>query len=978
MVGRRLKRGTGTFAFGRCDTFGQSGPAVSARPWRSGPSGRDRAYLVSQPPRQVTGHPVRGKRTVLVMGEATDKPTHGGMETPARVAKAGEGLDAGSSSADRTLPEDPHAVRLGAGVGPSVSAVLLLGLAVLMTAGAAWLAWHAHRRGAIREKIRQCTALCRGLCMVLERRGGADIANLDSLWRALQPPDNAAFLCVIGRGGRLRFHSRRPDRLGTRVSSVRVGDDDGAQRTVGDLLAAEASWSGVNVNFSGQRQIACYSYCRPIESLIVVHLPMSAVDSEVWEFARPWMVMLGVVGAGLLPLVTLLVMGWRHREWRSVQTLVRQLRHHGEVVHDRVTELETLYRAAPVGLCRLSPDLRIERVNDHLCALAGLDEGVVGQFLATVAPRLHALLAETCLYVMRTGQAVTDDLRQWRVNGEQRTVLISCVPLRLRRGSPTAADGDRVSPPLAGVNCVVHDVTELKKVERKLREQIEINELMLNTTLDGYILADDRGQLVEVNPAYCRMVGYGRDELLRMNITELEAALTPEQVAEKIQRMLAAGAARFETAHLHKDGHSVWLDVSISILRLSGRPPLVAAFVRDVTNEKRVTAELRQSEARFRSICDVSPTGVVLFDEAGRVVYRNDRAVDFWPNLVGDSSERFDWTSNLPEGERGEARIAWDAAVRNGKPYRRHGVTRRPHEEPVWWTFTAAPILIDGKHAGHVGAIADVSDRVRREKELQRLNVILERRIEERTRELAERHADLEALVHSMSHDLRAPLRGMYGFAKALLDDCGSRLDDRGREYARYIVWAAEHLDQLIQDLVRYNRIVRKELLVEDVDLDQAVRDALQRLQDEIRASGAEIHVRQPLGVVRGHRSTLEQILSNLISNAVKFVNKGTRPNVEIRSEKRDNDFLRVIVADNGIGIAPEHHQRIFHVLERLHGVESYPGTGVGLAIVQRAVERLGGRVGVESALGQGSRFWFELPIGGTHDERTESAGDVG
>ncbi len=261
---------------------------------------------------------------------------------------------------------------------------------------------------------------------------------------------------------------------------------------------------------------------------------------------------------------------------------------------------------------------------------------------------------------------------------------------------------------------------------------------------------------------------------------------------------------------------------------------------------------------------------------------------------------------------------------------------------------------------------------------LERLNIVLEKRVRQRTRELAERNADLETFVHSMSHDLRAPLRGMYGFARAILEDCGERLDARGREYAEYIVWAAEHLDQLIQDLLRYNQVIRKRLVHEDVDLDQTVENVLGRLRDVLEQAAAHVEVRKPLGCVRGHGSTVEQILFNLVENAVKFVQNNNRPVVEICSEIRENQWVRVRVIDNGIGIAPEHHRRIFRVLERLHGVETYPGTGVGLAIVQRATERLGGRVGVESEPGKGSCFWFELPMSESGRGRRGAAMDAG
>jgi signal transduction histidine kinase len=231
--------------------------------------------------------------------------------------------------------------------------------------------------------------------------------------------------------------------------------------------------------------------------------------------------------------------------------------------------------------------------------------------------------------------------------------------------------------------------------------------------------------------------------------------------------------------------------------------------------------------------------------------------------------------------------------------------------------------------------------------------------VRERTASLETANSQLESFAYSVSHDLRAPLRGMHGLADALLEDYGDVLDERARDYARRIVAEAKTLDQLIQDLLAYSRLTRIDVAIEPVEVGQVVEAALHNLDEDIRTKHASVEVASELPRVRANRAVLTQVLTNLISNAVKF--NGATPAVRVRAENVDG-AARIWVEDNGIGISPKHHDRIFRAFERLHGVEEYPGTGIGLAIVHKGIERLGGRVGVESSEGQGSRFWFELP----------------
>jgi len=239
------------------------------------------------------------------------------------------------------------------------------------------------------------------------------------------------------------------------------------------------------------------------------------------------------------------------------------------------------------------------------------------------------------------------------------------------------------------------------------------------------------------------------------------------------------------------------------------------------------------------------------------------------------------------------------------------------------------------------------------------------RKSEEQYRELAERlrqvNGELEAFTYSVSHDLRAPLRAMQGFAHALLEDCLDALGPDGQEYARRIAAAARRMETLISDLLAYSRLSRSELELGPVDLDAVVMDVLEQLDPGLREKGARVEVERPLPVVHGHSATLFQVVSNLVINAVKFVAPAVSPHVRIHADPPAEGLVCLWVDDNGIGIEPQHHERIFMPFERLHGSDTYAGTGIGLAIVKKAMERMGGRAGVQSKAGAGSKFWVKL-----------------
>ncbi len=303
-------------------------------------------------------------------------------------------------------------------------------------------------------------------------------------------------------------------------------------------------------------------------------------------------------------------------------------------------------------------------------------------------------------------------------------------------------------------------------------------------------------------------------------------------------------------------------------------------------------------------------------------------------------------------------------------------------------------LLISGLHQHELTAEAvklnarlekEIAERKRAESALHEANdrlaeqaANLERLVAERTEKLRETVGELEGFSYSIAHDMRAPLRGMQGFARILLDEHAGQLDSHARGYLERIASSASRMDLLIQDVLNYTHVLRGDALLTAVDLDRLVRDIIATYADW-QSPKAQIQVDGTLPVVIGHEGFLTLCISNLLSNAVKFVAPGLTPRVRIWAERlpqspgelgqaleavgRDGPIIRVWFENNGIGIAPKDRERVFRMFERINPTDKFEGTGIGMTIARKAVERIGGRIGFESE-GVGSKFWIELKKG--------------
>ena len=517
-----------------------------------------------------------------------------------------------------------------------------------------------------------------------------------------------------------------------------------------------------------------------------------------------------------------------------------------------------------------------------------------------------------------------------RKNGHPVEVSLTHSPIKDRQGT------------IVGVSKIVRDITERKRAEAAMREALAT----LDATVDGAFIFDPQTlRFSYVNEGAVRQVGYSREELLRMTPLDIKPEFDEPRFRAMIAPLVsgAESAHSFTTVHRRKDGVDVPVEINLQCVEAGTAHVRLIAIVRDITERK-------WAEEKFRRVVEGASDAILLVNQKGTIVLVNVQAERLFgyvrEELVGLPIEIL-----VPARFRGAH--SGHRAVFFADPETRVmgagrdlcGLCKDGREIPI--EIGLSPIETEeGRMV--LSSIIDISERKRAEEEIRRRGYLL-----------AAANKELEAFSYSVSHDLRAPLRSIDGFSQALLEDCADRLTKQGTDYLSRIRAASQRMGQLIDDLLKLSQATRAELQCEPVDLSALALGSA----DEVRKiwPGRQVELVVAPGLrAQGDPRLLWIVFDNLLGNAWKFTSKQERAAIEVGAKSHDGTTA-YFVRDNGAGFDMAFADKLFGAFQRLHAMTEYPGTGIGLATVQRIVVRHGGRVWAESQVGQGATVYFTL-----------------
>lgn len=561
---------------------------------------------------------------------------------------------------------------------------------------------------------------------------------------------------------------------------------------------------------------------------------------------------------------------------------------------------------------------------------------------------------------------------------------------------------------LLGVVMVFRDVSEQRAAElarRRLAAIVEdSDDAIISKGLDGIITTWNR--------AAERIFGYAAVEAVGQPIGILIPAERQDEERD-ILALLQRGerVEHFETIRKTKEGRDINVSLTISLMKdAEGRVIGASKIARDITERKRVEQSLRETGARNSAILESALDAIIVIDHESKVLEFNPAAEKIFgfsrSQILGQPMAEF----IIPERFRARhyQGLAHYLATGEGPVLRKRLELSALRVNGAEFPAELAILPIPGSNPPtFTGFLRDLTEVKRTQEALQqaredllKANRSLESTVDRRTASLQRSLKSMETVLYTIAHDLRSPNRSMEGFAQLLAREYSSKLDDTGRSYIKRISDAALRNDGLICDLLEFGRLAHAELPMTNVDLGRSVQRALQDLQEQIQAKKAAFELGDKWPLVWANESVLNQILTNLLTNALKFVAPNCSPRVRIWAEtispsdahaslapvpavsKIQNEdaaeAVRLFVQDNGIGISAEMQGRLFQPFQRGTADPHYQGTGMGLAIVQKGAERLGGQVGFASAPGQGASFWVDfLPARAVPSNRANDQSNI-
>ena len=511
---------------------------------------------------------------------------------------------------------------------------------------------------------------------------------------------------------------------------------------------------------------------------------------------------------------------------------------------------------------------------------------------------------------------------------------------------------------------VIRDITERLAAEQALRKNEEQYRSVVENSQEGIFIIDDAFRILYANDELSRISGYSREEILGRNFQIFLDDESKNLVADRYLRRQRGESLppRYEIKVVRKDGERRHAELSSAIIRDSKEKTKTIGQILDVTERFRMEERVRQERDRARTYLDIA--GVILIvingDQTISLINKKGCEVLGYPEreIVGRN-----WFDHfLPPASREETKKVFSRLMAGEiAPVEYHEnavVTRAGDERLIAWHNQ---ILADasGRIYASMSSGEDITERRQAEDEIRRLNAELERRVKDRTIQLASSNKELEAFVYSVSHDLRAPLRSIDGFSLALLEEYGGRLDERGRHYLDRVRSAAGQMGLEIEDLLKLSRLTRSDMIFADVNLTRLVEKIAAELK-ESRPERAADWIIAPGVTAEGDARLLEVALRNLLENAWKFTSKHPSARIEFGVRERDGQPV-YFVRDDGAGFDNAFAGKLFGVFQRLHRFEEFEGTGVGLAMVQRIIRRHGGSVWADGAVERGAAFYFTL-----------------
>ncbi|HWG90971.1 MAG TPA: PAS domain S-box protein [Candidatus Thermoplasmatota archaeon] len=504
------------------------------------------------------------------------------------------------------------------------------------------------------------------------------------------------------------------------------------------------------------------------------------------------------------------------------------------------------------------------------------------------------------------------------------------------------------------------ELADRQRMEEALRRSETQHRALFTSLLDPVVVTDEQRRIQRFNPAFEKAFGYRLEDVFGQSTSVLYADPTEHaETGRRLSRTHGGEGFMRRIGLRRKDGTSFPAEVSISPLHThDGRAVGFIGTIRDLTEHVEAEEALRHSEEQYRTLVEYSPDPIAVH-RRGTLVYLNPAAahllgVEDPSEVLGRSALDFVHPESRPlVVERMNALLTGHepAPAAEERLLRADGTS-------IWAEVAAIPTVYEGAPAVQL-VLRDLTAEKAAQAEVLRLNEELEQRVRHRTRELAAANAELEAFSYTVSHDLRAPLRGIDYFSQILEEDHSEALGKIGRDVLQRVRNEAQRASTLVKDLLQLSQVGRAEISWEPVDLSRLARSVAEGLQrlDPDRPVVWEID--EGLATT-GDPDLLRQVLENLISNAWKYTGKQPSPRIEFTATTQDGECV-FSVRDNGAGFDPDKADRLFAPFQRLHGPQEFEGTGVGLATVQRILQRQGGRVWAKGALGKGATFSFTV-----------------